>query len=153
MTFDPMIVAWDMLGLIGDYCDKMKFGQSTTELHYQNKNETEWFFLNVISLMLIYSYSPSLSQISFKKSSGKVVFFFQNLATIEMRWDKNRLFCRHFETVQHFRIFWQNCDFLLPVHIWCKFHCKIPFGKWFSQGVPWTPLAPTGVKVPWSLKC
>ena len=26
----------------------------------------------------------------------------------------------------------QNCDFLLPVRIWCKFHCKIPVGKWIS---------------------
>ena len=24
--------------------DSVKFGQSMTELHYQNKNETEWFF-------------------------------------------------------------------------------------------------------------
>ena len=44
----------------------------------------------------------------------------------------------------------QNCDFLWPVHIWCKFHCKIPVEKWFSQGgfhgtPPW---ALTGVKVP-----
>ena len=28
----------------------------------------------------------------------------------------------------------QNCDFLLPVHIWCKFQCKILVEKWFSQG-------------------
>ena len=24
MTFDPMIVAWDMLGLIGDHCGKIQ---------------------------------------------------------------------------------------------------------------------------------
>ena len=24
MTFDPMIITWDMLGLIGDYCDKIQ---------------------------------------------------------------------------------------------------------------------------------
>ena len=23
MTFDPMIITWDMLGLIGDYCGKI----------------------------------------------------------------------------------------------------------------------------------
>ena len=30
MTFDPMIITWGMLGLIGDYCGKiqLKFGQS-----------------------------------------------------------------------------------------------------------------------------
>ena len=102
----------------------------------------------------MYSYSP-LSQISLKNSFGKVVF--QNLAKIEMMRNKNRLFGRHFETVQHlvfFFFFLQNCDFLCPVHIWSKFHCKSPVEKWFSRGVPWNPpWAPTGVKVPWSLKC
>ena len=40
------------------------------------------------------------------------VFFFQILAKIEMTRNKNRLFGRHFETVQHFQIFvLQNCDF------------------------------------------
>ena len=69
--------------------------------------------------------------------------------------NKNRLFGSHFETVQHLKIFLQNCDFLCPVHIWCKFHCEIPVGKWFSQGgsMEPPPWAPTGVKVPWSLKC
>ena len=61
--------------------------------------------------MLIYSYSPSLRQILFKKSSGKVVF--QNLATIEMTWDKSRLFCRHFETVQHFRFVFAELWFFI----------------------------------------
>ena len=38
---------------------------------------------------------------------------FQNLAKIEMTQNKNRLFGRHFETVQHFNFFLlQNCDFL-----------------------------------------
>ena len=43
----------------------------------------------------MYSWSPNLSQISLKNSFGKVVF--QILAEIE-----NRLFGRHFETVQIF---------------------------------------------------
>ena len=35
MTFDPMIITWDMLGLIGDYCGKIQLNSdSTTELHY-----------------------------------------------------------------------------------------------------------------------
>ena len=40
--------------------------------------------------------------------------FFQILAKIEMTRNKNRLFGRHFETVQHFHgfFFLQNCDFL-----------------------------------------
>ena len=48
-------------------------------------------------------YSPSLSQISLKNSFGKVVF--QNLVKIEMTQNKNRLFGRHFETVQRLILF------------------------------------------------
>ena len=51
----------------------------------------------------MYSCSPTLSQISLKNSFGKVVF--QILAKIEMMRNKNRLFGRHFETVQHFHFF------------------------------------------------
>ena len=43
--------------------------------------------------------------------------FFQNLAKIEMTQNKDRLFSRHFETVQHLNISLQNCDVLLPVKI------------------------------------
>ena len=43
MTFDQMIITWDMLGLIGDYCGKIQLNSDkvrpSTELHYQNKNE------------------------------------------------------------------------------------------------------------------
>ena len=60
----------------------------------------------------MYSYYPTLSQISLKNSFWKVVF--QILAKIEMMQNKNRLFGRHFETVQHFHFFFflQNCDSL-----------------------------------------
>ena len=58
----------------------------------------------------MYSCSPTLSQISLKNSFEKV--FFQILAKIEMTQNKNRFFGRHFETVQHFQIFLQNCEFL-----------------------------------------
>ena len=51
----------------------------------------------------MYSCSPTLSQISLKNSFGKVVF--QILAKIEMTRNKNQLFGRHFETVQHFHFF------------------------------------------------
>ena len=61
--------------------------------------------------MLIYSYSPSLSQISLKNSFGKMVF--QNLAKIEMTRNKNRLFGRHFETVQHFKFFFEEMWFFM----------------------------------------
>ena len=59
----------------------------------------------------MYSYSPTLSQISLKNSFGKVVF--QILAKIEMTRNKNRLFGRHFETVQYFQIFFSELWFCI----------------------------------------
>ena len=56
----------------------------------------------------MYSWSPNLSQISLKNSFGKV--FYQILAEIEMRRNENRLFGRHFETVQIFYIFFLKYD-------------------------------------------
>ena len=39
MTFDPMIITWDMLGLIGEYCGKIQLNSDKVrQLHYQNKN-------------------------------------------------------------------------------------------------------------------
>ena len=106
--------------------------------------------------MQIYSYSPSLSQISLKNSFGKVVF--QNLAQIEMTRNKNRLFGRHFETVQQLIFFFlQNCDFLCPVYM-VQISLQNSGGKVVFLGGPWNPplghqRVATGVKVPWSLKC
>ena len=54
----------------------------------------------------MYSWSPNLSQISLKKSFKKVVF--QIVAKIKMTRNENRLFSRHFETVQIFIFFSWN---------------------------------------------
>ena len=56
-----------------------------------------------------------MNQRSLKKSFGKVAF--QILAKIEVMRNKTRLFCRHFETVQHFNYYYsfflgQNYDSL-----------------------------------------
>ena len=52
----------------------------------------------------MYSWSPNMSQISLKIPLGKVVF--QIVANeIEMMRNENRLFGRHFETVQIIYIF------------------------------------------------
>ena len=55
---------------------------------------------------------------------------FQIFAEIEMTWNENRLFGRHFETVQIFYIFPWNMV-VISVYIWCKDNQKIPVGKWF----------------------
>ena len=72
---------------------------------------------------------------------------------MEMTRNKNQLFGRHFETVQHFFLF-QNCDFFI-VH---TYMVQIPLqnsgGKVvFLGGSMEPPWAPTRVKVPWSFKC
>ena len=101
----------------------------------------------------MYSCSPTLSLISLKYSFGKVVF--QILAKIEITRTKHRLFGRHFETVQHFQFFLQNCDFyssyIYGANFIAKFRGKVVFYGWVPRNPP--PRALTGVKVPWSLKC
>ena len=53
MTFDRMIVAWDMLGLIGDYCGKIQLNSDKVRQSYIIKTKMKQsFFKNVISLML-----------------------------------------------------------------------------------------------------
>ena len=102
--------------------------------------------------MLIYSYSPSLSQISLTNSFGKVVF--QNLAKIEMTPNENRLFGRHFETEQHFKMFFAELRFFIARTYMVQISLQNSGGKVvFSGGSMVPPWAPTGVKVPWSLKC
>ena len=101
----------------------------------------------------MYSYSPTLSQISLKNSFGKVVF--QILAKIEMTQNKNPLFGLRFGTVQHFQFFFPELWFFI-VHTYMvqislqNSGGKVVFLRGGSMEPPW---APTGVKVPWSLKC
>ena len=99
--------------------------------------------------MKIYSYSPSLSQISLKNSFGKVVFFFQNLAKIEITRNKNQLFGRHFETEQHFNFFCGIVIFIARTYMVLislqNSGGKVVFSGGFHGTPPWVP---TGVKVP-----
>ena len=60
----------------------------------------------------MYLCSPTLSQISLKNFFGKL--FFQILAKIEMTRNKNRLFGRHFQTVQHFDFLFRIVIFYSP---------------------------------------
>ena len=66
--------------------------------------------------------------------------------------NKNRLLGRHFVTEQHFffRIMIVYDPYIYGANLIAKFLWK----SGFLRGVPWNPpWAPTGVKVPWSLKC
>ena len=87
----------------------------------------------------MYSSSPTLSQISLKNSFGKVVF--QILAKIEMTRNKNWLFGRHFETVQHFRFFCAELWFFI-VHTYMvqislqNSAGKVVFYAWVPRNPP-----------------
>ena len=81
--------------------------------------------------------------------------FFQILAKIEMSQNKNWLFGRHFEKQQHFQNFFCRIVIFYSPYIYganfiAKFRWKMVFYGWVPRNPPW---APTGVKVPWSLKC
>ena len=81
----------------------------------------------------MYLCSPTLRQISLKNSFGKVVF--QILAKIEMTRNKNRLFGRNFQTVQHFHFFFffQNCDFYSPYIYGANFIAKFGWESGFLR--------------------
>ena len=79
----------------------------------------------------MYSCFPTLIQISLKNSFGKVVF--QVLAKIEMTRNKNRLFCRHFETVQHFHFFFRIVIFYSPYIYGANFIAKFGWESGFLR--------------------
>ena len=79
----------------------------------------------------------------------------QILAKIEMTRNKNWLFGRHFQTVQHFN-FPPELWFLIVHTYMVQISLQNSSGKVVFLEGPRNPLpfwAPTGVKVPWSLKC
>ena len=66
---------------------------------------------------------------------------FQNLAKIEMTRNKNRLFGRHFETVQHLNFFFFAELWLFMTRTYMvQISLQNSGGKVvFSGGVPWNP--------------
>ena len=68
-------------------------------------------------------------KISLKNSFGKEVF--QILAKIEMTRTKNRLFGRHFETVQHFHFFFRIVIFYSPYIYGANFIAKFGWESGF----------------------
>ena len=66
---------------------------------------------------------------------------FQNLAKIEMTRNKNRLFGRHFETVQHFNFFFAELWFFMIRTYMVQISLQNSGGKVvFSGGFHGTPL-------------
>ena len=97
--------------------------------------------------MLIYLCSPTLSQISLKKFFGKVVF--QILAKIEMTIGYSAIILKRYN-IFFFKIVIFFIVYTYMVQISLQ---KIGGKMFFLGGSMEPPWAPTGVKVPWSLKC
>ena len=92
----------------------------------------------------MYLYSHTLSQILLKNSFGKVIF--QILAKIKMSRNKNRLFGRHFETVQHFQSFFCRIVIFYSPYIYgVNFIAKVRWESGFLKGGS-TPLGTNGSK-------
>ena len=85
----------------------------------------------------MYLSSSSLSQISLNNSFGKVVF--QILAKIEMTRNKNQLFGRHFETVQHFHFFFRIVIVYSPYIYGANFIAKFGWENGFLRLGPRNP--------------
>ena len=57
MTFDPMIITWDMLGLIGDYCGKIQLNSDKVRQSYIIKTQTLLkYWLTLQRVVLIFRY-------------------------------------------------------------------------------------------------
>ena len=102
--------------------------------------------------MYIYSYSPSLSQISLKNFLWKVFFskFGQNRNDAE----KKIGYLVAILKLNNILIFFFRIVIFYSRYIYgANFIAKFRSESGFLRGVPWNPpWAPTGVKVPWSLK-
>ena len=86
----------------------------------------------------MYSWSPSLSQISSKNSFGKVVF--QIFNEIKMTENEYRLRGRHFETVQKFYIFSWNMVVISVCTYGVKIIKKFRLESGFLRGFHGIPL-------------
>ena len=63
MTFDPMIITWDMLGLIGDYCGKIQLNSDKVRQSYIIKTKMGlryWLALQRI-VVLIFRYRQNVN--------------------------------------------------------------------------------------------
>ena len=87
--------------------------------------------------MLIYSYSPSLSQISLKNSFGKVFFFFKIWPKSKWREIKIGYLAAILKRNNISTFFLQNCDFFIARTYMVQISLQNSGGKVvFSGGVP-----------------
>ena len=55
MTFDPMIITWDILGLIGDYCGKIQLNSDKVQQSYIIKTKIGLRYLTLQRVVVLTS--------------------------------------------------------------------------------------------------
>ena len=64
MTFDPMIITWDILGLIGDFCGKIQLNSDKVRQSYIIKTKWGLTLQRVIVLTFRYRQHVNIANIS-----------------------------------------------------------------------------------------
>ena len=70
MTFDPMIITWDMLGLIGDYCGKIQLNSDKVRLSYIIKTKWGLTLQRVVVLTFRYRQHINIADINMLSKSS-----------------------------------------------------------------------------------
>ena len=63
MTFDPMIITWDMFGLIGDYCSKIQLNSDKVRQSYIIKTKWGLTLQRVVVLTFCYRQHVNIADI------------------------------------------------------------------------------------------
>ena len=64
MTFDPMIITWDMLGLISDYCGKIQLNSDEVRQSYIIKTKWGLTLQRVVELTFRYRQHVDIADIN-----------------------------------------------------------------------------------------
>ena len=64
MTFDPMIITWDMLGLIGDYCGKIQLNSNKVRQSYIINTKWGLTLQHVVVLTFRYRQDVNIADIN-----------------------------------------------------------------------------------------
>ena len=64
MTFDPMIITWGMLGLIGDYCGKIQLNSDKVRQSYIIKTKWGLALQRVVVLTFRYRQHVNIADIN-----------------------------------------------------------------------------------------
>ena len=77
MTFDPMIITWDMLGLIGDYCGKIQLNSGKVRQSYIIK--TKWGLTLQRAVVLTFRYRQHVNIADINMLSMTKIYYYNAL--------------------------------------------------------------------------